>query len=100
MLFRNTMYNGSRPLYSAQNIVPILVTTQGPLTMSQTHDSNDKAPRPGNEDELEHILLEGLSLTSPAQSVSSADLHVARSSSSEDEKDKDSEKHPETDIQG
>lgn len=92
------MYNGSRPLYSVQSIVPILGTTQGPQTMSQMHDSNDKAPRPGNEDELEHILLEGLSLTSPAQPVSSADLHVAGSSSPEE--DEDSEKRPDTDIQG
>ena len=75
-----------------------LGTTQGPQTMSQMHDSNDKAPRPGNQDELEHILLKGLSLTSPAQPVSSADLHAAGSSSPEE--DEDSEKRPDTDIQG
>ena len=62
------------------------------------HDSNDKAPKQGKEDELEHFLLEGLSLTSPAQPVSSADLHAAGSSSPEE--DEDSEKRPDTDIQG
>ena len=48
------------------------------------HDSNDKAPRSGNEDELEHLLLEGISLTSPAQPVPSADLHVADGRGGED----------------
>jgi HEPN domain-containing protein len=37
------------------------------------HDSNDRAPRQGNEDELEHILLEGVSLTSSAQPVPSVE---------------------------
>jgi len=66
--------------------------------MSQMHDSNDKAPRQGNEDELERILLEGVSLTSLAQPVLSADSRAAKSSSSEEEED--SQKYPDTDIQG
>ena|SRR5437762_10410442 len=66
--------------------------------MSQMHDSNDRVSSQGNEDELEHILLEGVSLTSPAQSVPSVNLRVAESSSTDD--DEDSEKHPDTDIQG
>jgi len=66
--------------------------------MSQRHDSNDRAPRQGNEDELEHILLEDLSLTSPAQPVPSVDLHTAESSSPDD--DEDSEKYLDTDIHG
>jgi len=32
--------------------------------MSQMHDCNDKAPRQSDQDELEQVLLEGLSLTS------------------------------------
>jgi HEPN domain-containing protein len=42
--------------------------------MSQMHDNNDKAPRQGNEDDLEHLLLEDISLTSSAQPVPSEDL--------------------------
>src|SRR5436309_604757 len=68
--------------------------------MSQMHDSNDRVPSQGNEDELEHILLEGVSLTSPAQSVPSVNLRAAESSSTDDDDEEDSEKHPDTDIQG
>jgi HEPN domain-containing protein len=60
------------------------------------HDSNDKVSRPGNEDELEHLLLEGLSLTSPAQPVPSEDLHVAGGSGGEDS----FETETDSDIQG
>jgi HEPN domain-containing protein len=68
--------------------------------MSQVHDSNNKAPRQGNEDDLEHLLLEGISLTSPAQPVPLVDLRAAESSSADEEEDEDSEKYPDTDIQG
>jgi len=65
--------------------------------MSQMHDSNDKAPRQGNEDNLEHLLLEGISLTSSTQPVPSEDLNAiggrAEGSSLEIE-------NPNTDIQG
>jgi len=64
--------------------------------MSQMHDSNDKASRPGNEDELEHLLLEGISLTSPAQPIPSVDLHVAGGRGREDS----FETETDSDIQG
>ncbi len=62
--------------------------------MSQVHDSNDKVPGQGNEDDLEHLLLEGISSTSPAPS---AKIETSTVDNNEDE---DSEKYPETDIQG
>ncbi len=62
--------------------------------MSQVHDSNDKVPRQGNEDDLEHLLLEGISSTSPAPSAKIETLTV------DNNEEEDSEKYPETDIQG
>ena len=76
--------------------------------MSQVHDSNDKAPRQGNEDDLEHLLLEGISLTSPAQPVPSVNPHGAsgrgvcniETSTVGNNEEEDSENYPDTDIQG
>jgi len=76
--------------------------------MSQVHDSNDKVPRQGNEDDLEHLLLEGISLTSPAQPVPSGNPHGVggrgvcniETSTVDNDEEEDSEKYPETDIQG
>jgi HEPN domain-containing protein len=72
--------------------------------MSQMHDGNNKALESGKQDDLEHILLKGISLTSPAQlPESSAGLHATGSSrpeDDEDEADEDDEDHSETDIQG
>ena len=62
--------------------------------MSQVHDSNDKVPRQGNEDDLEHLLLEGISSTSPAPSAKIETLTV------DNNEEEDSEKYPETDIHG
>jgi HEPN domain-containing protein len=62
--------------------------------MSQVHDSNDKVPRQGNEDDLEHLLLGGISLTSPAPSAKIETLTV------DNNEEEDSGKYPETDIQG
>jgi HEPN domain-containing protein len=79
--------------------------------MSQVHDSNDKAPRQGNEDDLEHLLLKGVSLTSPAQPVPSVNPRGAggrgvgdsckiETSTVDNDEEEDSEKYPATDIQG
>ncbi len=68
--------------------------------MSQMHDSNDKVPGQSNEDDLGRILLEGVSLPSPTQAVPSADPRVTESSSSDDDEEEDSQKYPDTDIQG
>jgi HEPN domain-containing protein len=72
--------------------------------MSQMPDSNNKAPRQGNEDDLEHLLLEEISLTSPAQPVplinprgTSVNIEASTIDNNEEE---DSEKYPATDIQG
>jgi len=65
--------------------------------MSQMHDSNNRAPKQSNEDELEHMLLDGVSLTSPAQPVTSVDLHVAGGRGGEDSFEIE---NPDTDIQG
>ena len=64
-------------------------------------DSNDKAPRQGNEDDLEHLLLGGISLTSPAQPASSASPRVnVKTSTVDNDEEEDSENYPETDVQG
>lgn len=76
--------------------------------MSQVHNSNDKAPRQGNEDDLEHLLLEGISLASPAQPVSSENPHGVggrgvyniETSTFDNDEEEDSENYPDTDIQG
>jgi HEPN domain-containing protein len=88
------MYNGSRTLYSVQSLVATLATT---LRNAKMPDSNDKAPRQGNEDDLEHLLLEGFSLTPPTQPVPLVTIETSTFDTDEEE---DHEKYPETDIQG
>ncbi len=61
--------------------------------MSQMHDNNHTAPKRGNEDELEHILLDGLSLTSPSEGSRAAESFSG-------DNDQESEDYPDTDIQG
>ena len=96
------MYNGLRTLYSVQSLVATLVPTQGMQTMSQMPDSNDKALKPGKEDDLEYLLLEGISLTSHTQPVPLANPHgtSVNIGVDNDDEEEDSEKYPETDIQG
>jgi HEPN domain-containing protein len=62
--------------------------------MSQMHDCNNKAPWQSNQDELEQILLEGLSLTSSAQPVPSISLGATGG------REVDSSEIETTDIQG
>ncbi len=62
--------------------------------MSQVHDSNDKVLRQGNEDDLEYLLLEGISSTSPAPSTK------IETSTVDNNEEEDSENYPDTDIQG
>ena len=73
--------------------------------MSQMPDGNDKALKQGKEDDLEHLLLEGISLTSHTPSIPPANPHgtsvnIEISTVDNDDEEEDSEKYPETDIQG
>ena len=70
--------------------------------MSQMPDSNDKVPKQGKDDDLEYLLLEGISLTSHAQPVPLADPRgtSVNIGVDNDDEEEDSEKYPETDIQG
>jgi len=86
-------YDGLIVLRSLQQIMPTVVTTQGSQTMSKMHDSHYGEPIEGNENELEQLLLQGITL----QNSPSADRYTA---SPLDHDDEDEAVSPDNDVQG
>src|SRR5579859_5885465 len=81
-------------LRSLQQIMPTVITTQGSQTMSEMHDHHAEEPAWGNNNELEQLLLQGITLP---QETPTANTYT---SSPVDYDDEEEDALPDNDVQG